>query len=45
MEWLTACPACDGSGRRLGQPHTADALAWLNRLTLARQEAIDEAAR
>jgi hypothetical protein len=36
-------PECDGSGRQLGHPHTGEAVAWLDQLTLARQAAIDEA--
>jgi hypothetical protein len=36
---MVRCPSCSGSGRLLGHPHTAAALAWLERLTDARQEA------
>jgi hypothetical protein len=40
-QWDTAamvrCPACKGSARMLGHPHTAAALRWLEWLTWARE--------
>ncbi len=49
-QWDTAamvrCPACKGSARMLGHPHTAAALRWLEWLTWAREDAAPfEAAR
>jgi hypothetical protein len=49
-QWDTAamvqCPACKGSARMLGHPHTAAALRWLEWLTWTREDAAPfEAAR
>jgi hypothetical protein len=44
---MMQCPSCSGSGRLLGHPHTAAALAWLERLTWAREverDAVEQAA-
>lgn len=40
--YLADCPDCTGTGRQLGHPHTAEAVAWLDRLTDARQAAAEQ---